>query len=85
MYRFCAAKGLKQLVKNPTRENLLLDFVISDLQARMVKILPANSDRNMVLASFDIGISKSMTVTRLVFDYSKADCATITCNLVEFH
>ena len=54
--RFCSANGLKQLVKGPTREDHLLDFVIFDLQAHMVEILPAISDHNMVLANFDIGI-----------------------------
>ena len=50
----------------------------------MVEILPAISDHNMVLASFDIGIPEPTIVTRTVFDYSKADWASIKQDLAEF-
>ena len=84
LYRFCFGNGLRQLVKALTRENHLLDLVISDLQARVVEILPAISDHNMVLASFDIGIPESTIVTRTVFDYCQADWASIKHDLAEF-
>ena len=77
LYRFCTANGLKQWVKRPTRDDYLLDLVISDLQAWKVELLPAISDHNMVLACFDIGIPEATVVTRTIFDYGKADWASI--------
>ena len=61
-----------------------MDFVISDLQARAVEILPAISDHHMVLANFDIGIPESTLITRTVFEYSKAEWANIKHDLAEF-
>ena len=84
LLRFCSANGLKQLVKRPTRENHLLDLVISDLQALAVEILHAISDHHMVLASFDIGIPESTVVMRTVFDYMEADWASIKHDIAVF-
>ena len=77
LYRFCTANGLKQWVKRPTRDDYLLDLVVSDLPARKVEVLPGISDHNMVRAHFEIGIPESTLVSRTVFDYGKADWASI--------
>ena len=45
LLRFCMATGLRQHVKEPTREEYLLDLVISDVNPRLVEVLPAISGR----------------------------------------
>ena len=81
MFRFCLANGLKQHVKERTRDEHLLDLVISDLEPRNVEVLPKVSDHNMVLAVFDIGIPESEVICRTVFDYGQADWQSIKRNL----
>ena len=85
LFRFCTSNGLRQLVKAPTREEYLLDLVISDLPANKIDILPAITDHNMVAADFSFGISQAETVSRVVFEYSKADWATIRRELAELN
>ena len=77
MLRFCLARGLKQQVKQPTRELYLLDLVISDLVATNIEILPRISDHNMVLAEFDLGVPSAVVLRRTVFDFGKADWDSI--------
>ena len=73
LFRFCSGNGLRQFVKRPTRDAHLLDLVISDIEPRRVDILPAISDHNMVLAEFCFGVTESELVSRVVFEYRKAN------------
>ena len=73
LFRFCTANALRQLVKQPTREEHLLDLIISDLPATDVKVLPKVSDHNMVLADFSFDVEDDEPTRRVVFDYAKAD------------
>ena len=84
LFRFCSANGLKQRVKCPTRDDNLLDFVISDIDPHRVDILPRISDHNMVLAVFDIGVPESVCVKRTVFEYSKAKWSEIQAEFDAF-
>ena len=77
MFRFCAAHGLKQQVKEPTREANLLDLVISDLKAKRVDVLSTISDHNIVWAEFDLGVPEAQFHSRTVFDFRKADWTRI--------
>ena len=83
LFRFCLANGLKQLVKQPTREDNLLDLAISDLEG-IVVLLPQISNHNMVLASFDIGIPESLVVRRSVFEYSEANWEALQDEINDF-
>ena len=73
LFRFCLAQGLKQQVTKPTRDENLLDLVISDLKAVKVSVLPKVSDHNMVAAEFDLGVPPAQIFSRTVFDYAKAN------------
>ena len=70
--RFCCARALKQNVRSPTREDYLLDLVISNITPSNVAVLQCISDHNMVLAAFDIGIPEMLVVKRVVYDYAEA-------------
>ena len=77
LFRFCCTRALKQHVGSPTRDNYLLDFVISDIIPSKVSVLPYTSDHNMVLAVFDIGIPETLVVQRIVYDYAMAPWSDI--------
>ena len=55
-------------MKKPTRDEYLLDLVISDVSPRAVEVLPAISDHNMVLAEFNFGVTDAEYATRTVFE-----------------
>ena len=84
LLRFCQSKGFKQFVKQPTREDHLLDLVIADFDASSVDVLAKIADHHIVLAKFDVGVPESTVVRRFVFDYSKADWAEISRDLLGF-
>ena len=83
LFRFCSANGLKQRVKGPTRDENLLDLVISDIDPRRVEVLPRISDHNMVFAEFNIGIPEIICVRRIVYDYSKANWADLQAEFAD--
>ena len=73
MFRFATTCGLKQRVKAPTRGKHLLDLLLSDLDPAGVNVLNMIADHNIVLAKFNFGVPESLSVSRIVFDYNKAD------------
>ena len=75
--RFCCARALKQHVRSPTREDYLLDLIISDITHSNVAVLWRISDHNMLLAVFDIGIPEMPVVKRFVYDYAEAPWSDI--------
>ena len=84
MLHVCQTNGFKQLVRQPTRDDHLLDLVISDIAATSVAVWAKISDHNMVLAKFDIGIPESVVITRSVFEYSKASWRDVKRDISAF-
>ena len=84
LMRFCLDNGLRQWVKRPTREDNLLDLVISDIEPNKVDILPKISDHNMVMATFNVGVQESASITRNVYMYSQADWKSIRRDISRF-
>ena len=73
--------GFKQRVKAPTRDDHLLDLVLSDIEPTRVSVLNKISDHNIVLAVFDFGVPDVVSVCRTVFDYKKANWSGISSDL----
>ncbi len=59
-------------------------MVIADFDASSVDVLAKIADHHIVLAKFDVGVPESTVVRRVVFDYSKADWAEISRDLLGF-
>ena len=81
LLRFCSENALKQHVKSPTREGYLLDLVISDITPSRAVVQPRIFDHNMVLAGFNIGVPETLSVRRVVYDYSKASWGELQSEL----
>jgi hypothetical protein len=73
LLRFCTDAGLQQLVREPTRDQYLLDLVLSDVVAMKCKVLPKIADHCLVHSHFNITVPKTDIKERLVWNYSQAD------------
>ena len=66
--------GLAQIVKEPTREDQILDLVLTDLAASTSTFAAiGTSDHNPVLVKLDIPVSRDKPYRRKVWRYDKAD------------
>ena len=61
---FCDSYGLTRLVKQPTRNEYLLDLFLTDLPDCDVKDLPTIGDHHAVLASVPLPAVTSKTIVR---------------------
>ena len=81
--RFCLANSFRQLVHEPTRENYLLDLVLSSSDSVRCRVLPKIADHSVVLATLKLSVPKTATHRRKVWLYDKADwermSAMFTC------
>ncbi len=71
----CAAHGLKERVKKPTRGEHLLDLVLTDLAGHVrCKVVPGilDKDHSATIASVDIRIPSAQPCPRECFDIKKA-------------
>jgi hypothetical protein len=74
LHNFCCEHGFSQIVKGPTREENLLDLVLTDLDlGSRVSILPGVSDHSMVAASFNVQVPVHEVRERTVWHYEKAN------------
>ena len=63
-----------QCVKEPTRNNYLLDLVLTDsIGLLKTKVLPAITDHKMVSFELLLRMSKEVVVERFVWQYHRAD------------
>ena len=69
----CSDLGLRQLVREPTRENYLLDLVLTDLEGVSCKVLPGVADHALVSATLKLQVPKTEAVEREVWVFSKAN------------
>ena len=77
--------GLKQLVKEPTRGDNLLDLVMTDMMGTIVEVggKIKDDDHKWVTASVPIAVPKTETVERMVWNYRDADWDRLNANLAE--
>ena len=78
----CARQGLQQLVRGPTREEHLLDLVISDLGNLVsVTVCPKLADHSVVVAKLAIKTDRPSTFEREVWQFEKADWQRLMADL----
>ena len=74
LYNLATEHGLIQCVQGPTREQNLLDLVLSDLDAyTQIKILPRISDHNLVHISIALSIPCYTPIKRNVWNFKNAN------------
>ena len=73
MMEICREQGLRQLVRGPTREQYLLDLVLTDVEGVSCKVLPKVADHNTVLATLKLKMPEQKAVKREVWNFKKAD------------
>ena len=69
----CQERGLRQLVREPTRGEYLLDLVLSDQEDVLCRVLHGVSDHKLVEATLRLQVPKTETVPREVWNFAKAD------------
>jgi len=74
LHGLCASHGLAQFVDKPTREQYLLDLVLSDLGPLVkTKVVPGIADHSGVFCTLRFPVPEASVVHRKVFLYSKAN------------
>lgn len=78
--------GLTQLVKEPTRENNIIDLVLTnnDNIINNVKVVPGISDHGMVLFEVQLACRTKKPVKRKIYLRKKANTTRITNELQDF-
>ena len=69
----CDELGLEQKVRQPTREDNLLDLVLTDIPQVRAKVLPKIADHKGVLVELSMPEILEKTVSREVWILSKAN------------
>ena len=82
-----AIHGLQQYVREPTRENYLLDLALGDFGDAMVAtVTPGVSDHNGILVKAHLSAPVVEEIQRHVFAYAKADWTGLRqAALVQMH
>jgi len=82
--RLAAAQmGLKQIVKQPTRGNYLLDLVFTDVQGVTTRVLPKIADHNVVEVSAPLPVPDQEVVLREGWKFNSADWERLNADLEE--
>jgi len=80
----CEYHGMNQLVREPTRNEYLLDLVCTDIYKTTVKVLPMIADHRSVLAKLPLPAAMERKVAREVWMLAKADWKQLRKELGEF-
>lgn len=73
LHMFCRERGLEEKVGSPTRNDHLLDLVLTDLDDSIsARVIPGISDHEAVFIDFNFPLPEAIDVERTVFQYSKA-------------
>ena len=68
----CNSLGLRQLVKEPTREENLLDLVLTNSEQVRCSVQEKVADHKVVEVTLDLPVPREETVYRWVWDFKKA-------------
>ena len=71
--KFCDDRGLRQVVRQPTRGANLLDLLLTDMEGVGCKVLPKIADHKGLLCTLPLQAPRLAIVTRTVWDFNKAD------------
>ena len=70
---FCDRVGLKQIVKESTRGDHLLDLLLTDVDGVRCRVVPTIADHKSLLATLPLRAPKVATISRAVWQFAKAD------------
>ena len=77
----CARCHLRQVVRHPTREEYLLDLVLTDQQNITVEVLPEIADHRLVSAKMTLRVPVVETRSRTVWNFRQADWRQLEIDL----
>ena len=69
----CATDGLRQIVKEPTRNDNLLDLVVTDVPSATATVGGKIQDHKYVLLKLNLSVQESVQVNRTVWNFQSAD------------
>ncbi len=69
----CGNMGLQQKVTKPTREEHLLDLVLTNLPGAKAQTMPSIADHKLVMAELPFKAPEHVAIPRTVWQYAKAD------------
>ena len=72
LQNICHEMGLKQFIREPTRDAYLLDLVLSDVDLQC-EVGPTVADHAYVCATMHATIEKTTTQKRTVWNFARAD------------
>ena len=70
---YCNELGLRQLVREPTRDGSLLDLVLTDITELTCEVGPKVADHRYIVATANVDVPETAIVKRSVWNYNKAD------------
>ena len=73
LYNVCSEMGLKQLIREPTRDDYLLDLVMTDIPNVACETGSKIADHRYVIARFTGRVPTTVAVQRTVWNYGRAD------------
>ena len=73
MKNYCDFHGMRQLVRKPTRNEYLLDLVLSNIQGISVKVMPYIADHKSLLCRLPFREILENSVVREVWDFNSAE------------
>ena len=79
----CDDIGLRQIVTKPTREDHLLDLVLTNIPGVRTKVLPSIADHKLVVAELPFKVPEQAVISRTVWRYAKADWVRMRSELKE--
>ena len=87
MKEVCLRKGLRQMVRQPTRGEHLLDLAITDIDLASVSVSAQISDHSLISVRLNLSLPRSVSYSRKVWSFWKADWNGLKneLDLVDWH
>ena len=79
----CDDIGLRQIVTKPTREDHLLDLVLTNISGARTNVLPCIADHKLVVTELPFNVPEQAIISRTVWRYAKADWERLRSELEE--
>ena len=69
----CDEAGLTQKVTKPSKDEHLLDLVLTDIPGTTTQVSAGIADHKIVTAELKFKVPEQVTLTRMVWQFAKAD------------